>query len=697
MWFDATAAEGAQQQRVLVLAPNGRDAMVVCQVLGAQAIAAEACGSEELLVGELEKGASAAFITEETLLATTGALAAWIKAQPPWSDFPFVALVSRQKGRRSTAASGALRELGNVVLLERPLNAETLVTAAFSALRARARQYEARRHLWAQAQARHAEEIAKAEALRAKQALEVAVDAGELGTFHCPFPLGPIEWSKRCNEHFWLPEDARIDFDQFYLIIHPDDRDAVATAVNGAVLGTTPCDVAFRTVSPDGRHRWIRAKGRVYLDAAGQSLRFDGVTFDITHQKSLESEREDLLAAERKARLEAEQAGRMKDEFLATLSHELRTPLSAILGWTFILGRAGAAAPEVAKAASTIERNARAQARLIEELLDVSRITSGNLKLDFQPVSVAAVFEAVTQSLKPASQAKDITITLDPETSFPELLADPGRLQQVVWNLVANAVKFTERGGRVTLKAAIDGQEVVLSVSDDGLGIAADFLPHVFERFRQADSSTARSYGGLGLGLAIVRQLVELHGGTVNVTSEGIGCGSTFLVRLPVVQNLQLPALAGDAASAQVAGSAPAVDLSGLHVLVVDDESDGREMLAQLLQDRGAGISMASSADEAMVLLEKISPHLLISDIGMPKVDGYEFVRRIRNFARAKVRTIPAIALTAFARPEDATKAKTAGFDIHLPKPVEPVELFLTIADVLKSSGRGGPEVEREP
>ncbi|HSC63871.1 MAG TPA: PAS domain-containing protein, partial [Caldimonas sp.] len=364
----SAAPAAAVEERVLVHAPRGRDAQVVSQVLLAQAMQPEVCDSLEQLARALESGAGIAFVTEESLAGPElEALARWVAHQPPWSDFPFIVLVARRVGRRPSAASGALAALGNVVLLERPLNADTLVSAARSALRGRDRQYQTRRHLIEQEQARIAERIASAEASRANEALEVAVDAGELGTFHCPWPLRTIEWNAKCKEHFWLPPDAEVDFDRFYSLVHDDDRERVRAAVEAAVSERGVYDVEYRTVSPEGKHRWIRAKGRVYRAPSGEPTRFDGVTLDISRQKELEVEREALLAAERQARVEAERASRMKDEFLATLSHELRTPLSAILGWTHLLGRPNSAAVDVAKAAATIERNARAQARLIEE------------------------------------------------------------------------------------------------------------------------------------------------------------------------------------------------------------------------------------------------------------------------------------------------------------------------------------------
>ena len=394
------------------------------------------------------RGAGIAFVTEESFGGPAlEALTDWVARQPPWSDFPFIVLVARRTGRRPGAASGVLARLGNVVLLERPLNAETLVSAARSALRARDRQYQTRRHLIEQEEARLAERIANAEASRANEALEVAVEAGELGTFHCPWPLRAIEWNAKCKEHFWLPADAEVDFDRFYSLVHDDDREQRARGDRRR--DRRPRRLRRRV--PDG----LRRRQGALDPRQGPRLprRRRASRSASTASRSTSAARSSSRSSARRcsrpsaqARVEAERASRMKDEFLATLSHELRTPLSAILGWTHLLGRRDAAAIDVAKAAATIERNARAQARLIEELLDVSRITSGNLHLDIQPVSIAAVFETVVSSLKPAADARSIRLRQDPDGAG-EVLADASRLQQVVWNLLSNAIKFTPPGG----------------------------------------------------------------------------------------------------------------------------------------------------------------------------------------------------------------------------------------------------------
>jgi len=688
------AIENDEDTRVLVLAPRGRDALVIADVLRSHAMEVCVCPSLPDLLRGLGAGAGLAFVTEEALLdAASEPLASWVAGQPPWSDFPFIVLTSRRTGARPAEATEMLGRLGNVMLLERPLNSETMVSGARSALRTRARQYETRRHLAEQDIARETERLARAEALRANEALEFALDAAELGTFHCPFPWGPIVWNEICKKHFWLAADAQVDFERFYASLHDEDRERVRAAITDSVERGAPYDVEYRTVSPIGEWRWLRAKGLVYRDESGEPIRFDGVTLDISQQKELEAQREFLLEAEREARTAAERASRMKDEFLATLSHELRTPLSTILGWTHLLTRRENPDADLMKAVTVIERSAKAQARLIEELLDVSRITSGNLQLDIKPVAVATLLDAVASSVKPAADAKSVVLLCDVESDVGDIHADGHRLQQVVWNLASNAIKFTPANGYVILSARRDGAQLELSVIDTGDGISADFLPHVFERFRQADGSEARSHGGLGLGLAIVRQLVELHGGSVRAESAGRGRGSRFIVSLPVAAPQPAP-LASVAALEGGQATAPAeaaADLSGVRVLLVDDEADGREMIAKMLEGRGALVDLAASADEALSRLDGASADVLISDIGMPRVDGYELMRRIRRSGTGRLRNIPSIALTAFARPEDAEKARAAGFERHLAKPVEPATLFACVVEVTGRPAAAAP------
>jgi signal transduction histidine kinase/ActR/RegA family two-component response regulator len=396
--------------------------------------------------------------------------------------------------------------------------------------------------------------------------------------------------------------------------------------------------------------------------------------------RSFLHERERLLESERSARAEAERAGRMKDEFLATLSHELPTPLNAVLGWSKVLRKGNGLTEEVANGLTIIERNARSQAQIIGDLLDMSRIISGKVRLDVTSMDLGALVEATIETVRPTAEAKDIHLAIDLGPRPSTITADPDRLQQVLWNLFSNSVKFTPQGGRVAVTVARVGAHFKVEIADNGEGIKAEMMPHIFDRFRQADASSARRHGGLGLGLSIVRQLTELHGGSISARSDGPGKGATFCITLPVKEMLHRPAGIPDFSmppreSASAMDDLPHIDLRGVRVLVVDDEPDARGLLERLLQDCHASVSTAASADEALQLLPGTAPHVLVSDIGMPGTDGYTLMRRIRASGDAWA-TVPAVALTAYVRTEDRDMAIEAGFHGHLTKPVEPVDLL---------------------
>jgi signal transduction histidine kinase/ActR/RegA family two-component response regulator len=398
-----------------------------------------------------------------------------------------------------------------------------------------------------------------------------------------------------------------------------------------------------------------------------------------------------LLESERAARVEAERASALKDEFLATLSHELRTPLNAILGWAHILRRKiDGTHPDITRGVDVIERSTRVQVQLIEELLDMSRITSGKLRMDTQPVAPATFVQAAVDVIRPSAEAAGVALmaTIEPVDT---VLGDAARLQQVTWNLLANAVKFTPRGGEVRLDLRAEGDHMVLTVQDTGAGIRPEFLSHVFERFRQADGSITRKFGGLGLGLSIVRHIVEQHGGTIRAHSDGEGRGSRFEVRVPLREAARDDGAGIPREGAREAGD---FDLAGVRVLVVDDERDARELLQRVLEESGAEVVVAGDAAAALAALPHYGPHVLVSDIGMPGTDGYELLSRVRVLPPEQGGTVPAIALTAFARAEDRERALRAGFDAHLAKATDPLEV---VGVVGRAARRGRGSTARVP
>ena len=487
---------------------------------------------------------------------------------------------------------------------------------------------------------------------------------------HAPYRGGnaPEEVVGKTDFDFFVEEHARAAYE--------DEQRVMKTGV--PLVDKEECETYT-----DGSQTWLSTTKVPILDEEGHVTGLVGISRDISERKRAEEARLEL-AREQAARAEAEAANRLKDEFLATLSHELRTPLTAILGWAKLLADGQVSEGKAADAFGAIYRNARTQAQLIDDLLDVSRVITGKLRIEVAPVNLGAVVEAAAAVVRPAAEAKGVALNVSLGGEALTVNGDPARLQQVVWNLLSNAVKFTPAGGRVEARVRRAGSQMEVAVSDTGQGIEAEFLPHVFERFRQAEMGTTRRHAGLGLGLAIVRHLVELHGGTVKAESEGEGKGSTFIVRLPVravraaeetTARAERPARpeASDAASATHT-------LEGVKVLIVDDEPDARRLLTELLSQRGAEVSAAASAAEALETLQAWRPDVLLCDIGMPDGDGYELIRRVRELPLERGGRTPAAALTAYAGPADRARALASGFQTHVAKPVEPAELAAVVA-----------------
>ncbi|WP_426173797.1 ATP-binding protein [Massilia sp. TWR1-2-2] len=416
--------------------------------------------------------------------------------------------------------------------------------------------------------------------------------------------------------------------------------------------------------------------------AAQAAVAIDNTRLYEAAQRAAE-ERKDLLESERLARAEAERTSQMKDEFLATLSHELRTPLSAILGWAQVLRRGTRDTADLQRGLQTIERNARAQAQLIEDLLDMSRITSGKVLLDIQTLAPTVFIDAAIETVRPAAEAKNIRLEKAYAADTGPIAGDPARLQQVIWNLLSNAIKFTPRDGLVRIELRPAGASVEIVVCDSGAGIAPEFITHVFERFRQGDASTTRQHGGLGLGLSIVKHLIEQHGGTVRVASEGEQRGACFTVELPGATPQLMAARPDRAPYSPPSPLTPDIelrDLSGMKVLVVDDEPDARDLIKRILSDCNASVTTAASARAALDAFRSDPPDVLVSDLGMPGMDGFELLSHVRAFGNDAGGNVPAVALTAFARSEDRLRALEAGFTAHISKPVEPSQLIATVA-----------------
>jgi signal transduction histidine kinase len=446
-------------------------------------------------------------------------------------------------------------------------------------------------------------------------------------------------------------------------------------------------EVYARTLQTKQHVAWVTTGSTIGLGVALLAL-FLFTRRNVIALGRAREEANKLLAGERAAHSEAAQANRLKDEFLALISHELRTPLNAILGWTSLLKDGADDAKEMAEGLETIDRNARAQSRLIEDLLDVSRIISGKVRLDIREVNLRAVTASVIDALRPAADARGVRVQLLATSEPADVLGDADRLQQVVWNLLSNAIKFTPRGGQATLSLEHTESHVALTVTDTGPGIAPDFLPHVFKRFTQGDASTTRGHGGLGLGLAITRHLVELHGGKISVQSEGEGRGATFRVEIPVVavkelkKNLAARMDARDSVLTERESFA-AGSLDGRRVLAVDDQPDTLAVITRVLTRAGAEVRTATSAAQALSILSDWRADVIISDVGMPGQDGYSFIRAVRSQLPNGLKRVPAVALTAFARESDRKAALDAGFTDHLAKPVDAPMLLGKVAMLL--------------
>ena len=685
----------ADEMRVVVLPATAADGVAIRRLLDSCGLSCAVAPGVDAVCEAVRSGAGSLLIAEERLDAEDARLSDCIRAQPVWSDLPVI-LLSSSGSAESATLPEIVPQLGNVSVVERPVRMSTLVSLIRSSLRARGRQYQVREHLARQ-------DDAQREIHEAQQRFRLLVDnIKDYAIFMIDTEGRVASWNSGAEHTLGYSADEILGQPAscFFVAERPGD-DMLAREMKEAQATGRATSTGWRA-RKNGEHFYVEGVLSAVRDDEGRLLGYAKLMKDVTDKRRIEAEREQLLHSERAARGEAERTSRMKDEFLATLGHELRTPLNAILGWSQVLGRVGGGNAQLGEGLKVIERNARAQAQIIEDLLDMSSIISGKVRLEMRGVDVASVLEASVNAVRPAAEAKGIELTLVLAPTGA-VRADPNRLQQVFWNLLTNAVKFTPKGGRVAVALEKVNSHLKVIVADNGEGIDPAFLPYVFERFRQADASTSRRHGGLGLGLSIAKQLVELHGGSIHASSNGHGTGSTFSVELPAMALDVEAAGRGGArhhashSAEQLDAYAPAARLGGVRVLVVDDEPDARSLIERLLADSAAIVTTAGSAREALEQVAREAPDVLLSDIGMPMEDGYSLMRRIRSLSGEASR-IPAIALTAYARPEDRAKALQAGYQMHLAKPVEPVELIEMVASLAKpraGGSLGSPSVSR--
>jgi len=514
---------------------------------------------------------------------------------------------------------------------------------------------------------------AEAQARRDEARLRYVLDAAEMGTWEWDLARQRVEWSDNLARLHGVAADA-LDhtFASYERVIHPEDRERVAAALRRAIDEREPLDIEYRVVAQDGSERWVESKGHVEV-ADGRPIRVSGVCLIVTPRKEAEHAR---LAS-------AEEASRLKDDFLATLSHELRTPLNAILGWVQMLLAGTLPADRARQAIDIIGRNAKAQAQLIEDILDISRIITGKLEIESQALSVPHLMDGVVGAALPAARAKQITITRHVPDGLPPVDGDPKRLHQVLSSVIANAIQFTPDKGQVEIRAEADARGLVITVRDSGAGIPAEFLPHVFDRFRQADSRATRRHGGLGLGLAIARHVIEQHRGTITAASDGPGRGTTMTIVLPTRVASQGATLAPHVTTP----AGLALRLDGAKVVVVDDQRDSCELLAALFEQCGAEVVQCANAPAALSTLLSSSVQLLVADIAMPDVDGYDLIRQVRQIDSR----LPAVAVTAYAYPQDRLKALAAGFTAYCSKPIDATHFLRVVRNVMLSSEFSAP------
>lgn len=649
--------------RVLVLMPTSVDAERTAALLAEAEIPSSVCAELAELCHELRAGAGAALVTDEALRSdTTGQLAEALRAQPTWSAVPVLVLVSAgmnlQHDRNSPTTARSM------IMVERPVRMRTLLGMVQSALRARRHQYEIRDALLLREQ-QTAALIAQDERLR------FALAAGGLGAWELDFASKVVVCSELCRAIFGLVSNDNISFDDLLGSIAEQDRARVLVALDQLLAHGYDFDVEYRVRWPNDELRWVMVRGRVAHQHEDGPQRIVGVALDITERKRLH---EALEQSQSELARQAEQlrdADRRKDDFLATLAHELRNPLAPIRSGMELLSTVPSG--EVAKhTVGVMQRQLHHMVRLIDDLLDVSRITQGKLQLKRAPVTLATVIESALETSRPLIEQRQHTLTVDLTREPLVFDADFTRLAQIISNLLNNASKYTAPEGRLQLSAHREGHEAVISVSDNGIGIPRDRLDDVFTLFSQVNRTLDRSQGGLGIGLALVRRLIEMHGGHVSAQSAGPGLGSTFTVRLPLAQV---------SAALEARPVQPVTKVvkqpSGKRILVVDDNDDAADLLSQILQHAGHETTVAHDGPSALQAAREQPPHIVFLDIGLPGMSGYDVARELRQDERFA--SVALVALTGWGTVDDQRRASEAGFDLHLTKPVDARTLQSTL------------------
>ena len=685
--------------RILILAPTGRDAETTVDVLQRAGFKCEACMNVDELCRGISDGAGVVVVTAEALTpGTMRRIAAALASQPPWSEIPLMIFVAQPDMDRAARSFDSLGERANVTLVDRPIHVKTLVSATRTAVRSRARQYEIR-DLLAEQQKLLESERASSKRLSGLADASLAIASA--------LSLGDVL-------QMITDQAARVINAEFALIWLQAEGNTQTRTIRATSAGKDiPSEIdekserALETIAAK-IHGTIRLTGETFRNVSGGQI-FTGVRtviaaplqqreggtigvlmlaekasaeFSVDDEAVLTQLAQMASAAVQNARLyrEAQDANRAKDDFLATLAHELRTPMTGILGWVQMLKEDATVDDDATLAIRMIETSTRVQARLVEDLLDVSRIIAGKLRVDRAPVELAPVVEAVVETFRARAEESNVKLDVTIEERPLSVFGDETRLHQVIWNLLSNAIKFTPDNGSVRLELSCLESRAMLRVTDTGRGISPEFLPHVFERFRQADNTTTRSQSGLGLGLAIVRHLVELHGGEVSVESAGLNKGSTFIITLPL-----LAIRVGPAELEQLRQKPDMPTLRGVNVLVVDDDEESGKMVALVLSELGADARAVTSVAAAVKTLRGFAADIVLSDIAMPGEDGYALMRRLREIEPELGRHIRTMALTGYGRPENRTRILASGFQKYIQKPVEPIELARAIEELLRT------------